>query len=96
MSTYNARWQAIYSISRNLFLYSSCSLTSLHTRKKDNPGKEAYKLAREQIGTVEVNDKAHSSHENEGRSWLCVTNSHDMSHKKDKYRIKEGPYICPY
>lgn len=47
----------------------SCSLTGLHTRKKDNPGKEAYKLAhghaREQIGAVEVNDKASSSHENQ-------------------------------
>lgn len=72
MSTPHARWQAIYGISRNLFLCSSCSLTRLHTRKKDNPGKEAYKLARaharEQIEAVEVNDKTPSSHENEGGS----------------------------
>ncbi len=64
--------QAIYGSSRNLYLCFSRWLASLHTRKKDNPGKEAYKLAhghaREQIGAVEVNDKASFSHENQGRS----------------------------
>lgn len=53
--------QAICGCSRNLYLRFCCLLTSLHTRKKDNPGKEAYKLAhghgRKQIGAVEVNDK---------------------------------------
>lgn len=64
--------QAIYGCARNLYLCFCCSLTSSHTRKKDNPGKEAYKLAhghgREQIGVVEVNDKASDSHEKKGRS----------------------------
>lgn len=82
--------QAIYGCRRNLYLCFSRSLASLHTRKKDNPRKEAYKLAhghaREQIGAVEVNDKASSSHENQGSSgkWFCETTSHDMSHKKDE------------
>lgn len=61
----------------------------MHTRKKDNPAKEAYKLAhghaREQIGVVEVNDKASSSHENQrvGRKELFyATTSYDISHTK--------------
>lgn len=46
---------------------------SSHARKKDNPGKEAYKLAhgraRKLIGAVEVNDKARIREESERRVW---------------------------
>lgn len=64
--------QATISCGRNLYPCFSCSLNSLHTRKKDNPGKEAYKLAhghtREPIGAAEVSEKASSSHKNQWRS----------------------------
>lgn len=103
MSTHKCRQsdqQAIYGCSRNLYLCFSCPLTSSHNRKKDNPRKEAYKLAhghsREQIGGQWQSILTQELGKELGEEF-CVTTSHDTTHKKRQEGLsKDSAVVCLY